>query len=99
MITEKIIVEIDNLSPAQKIALEDLFATWQILGSIGSSRWTKFYADGDGTFNPKITVNGEKPKLTDLITREEVWSGKQNYAGEYQIDFDTIAWKLRTKED
>lgn len=90
----KITVEIDNLTEAQEIALNDLFATWQSLGSMGASRWTAFFADGDGDFRPKITINGEKPKYTELLDREKLWKGD-----EYRIDFDGVGWALQAIED
>ena len=90
----KIAVEIDNLTEAQEIALNDLFATWVTLGSWGSSRWTAFFADGDGDFRPKVTVNGEKPKTTELIDRDKLWQGD-----EYRIDFDAIGWALEAKSE
>jgi hypothetical protein len=90
-------VVIENVTEAQEIALNDLFATWQYLGNIGASRDTTFFADGDGDFRPKITVNGEKARFTDLIPREEMWRGGRH--GEYRIDFDWIGWKLQEKED
>src|SRR5271167_851602 len=90
----KITVEIDNLTEAQEIALNDLFATWVTLGSWGSSRWTAFFADGDGDFRPKVTVNGEKPKTTELIDRDKLWQGD-----EYRIDFDAIGWALEAKDE
>ncbi len=43
-------ITMENLTEAQEIALNDLFATWQQLRNHGSSRWTAFYADGDGDF-------------------------------------------------
>jgi len=92
----KVTIEIDNLTKAQKIALEDMLATWMFLGNIGSSRWTSFFADGDGNFRPKILVNGEKPKYTDLIDEKMKWPTGRH--GSYGIDFDWIAWKLREKE-
>ena len=103
----KITIEIDNLTEAQEIALNDLFATWQGLGGIGSSRWTAFFADGDGDFRPKIKINGLDPKLTDLLEkRQELCWGRDNdiaiaYArgGSYKIDYDWIGWALQAKED
>lgn len=91
----KMTIEIDNLTEAQAIAIEDMMATWVVLGDLGGSRWTSFYADGDGNFRPKVNVNGKEAKFasTDLISEEErseIWKGK-----EYRIDFDKIAWKLR----
>ena len=90
-------VVIENVTESQEIALNDLFATWQMLGNLGGSRWTGFYADGDGDFRPKITVNGEKAKFTDLLPREEMWKGDRS--NDYAIDFDWIGWKLQEIED
>jgi hypothetical protein len=99
-------VVIENVTEAQEIALNDLFATWQSLGGLGSSRWTAFYADGDGDFRPKITVNGEKAKFTDLLPRKLMWESDSVVAGSferndnaYKIDFDWVGWKLQEKED
>ena len=99
-------ITMENLTEAQVIALNDLFATWQQLGGVGSSRWTAFFADGDGDFRPKITINGEKPKFTDLIPRDQFWSPDQTVAlnfvmdnSAYRIDFDWIGWKLTEKDE
>ena len=69
----KMIIEIDNLTEAQKIAIEDMMYTWQMLGNIGSSRWTSFFSDGGGNFRPKITVDGNKPQSTDIIDEDNKW--------------------------
>lgn len=90
----KVIVEIDDITEPQKIALEDMFATMVMLGNIGSSRWVCFYSDGDGNYRPKILINGEKPKLTDLLIKEERWNG-----GEYRIDFDLVSHRLRRDKE
>ena len=85
-------VEIENITDAQAIALEDMFRTWVNLGNLGSSRWTSFYADGDGNFRPKIKVDGKDAKFSDLIDEEmrnKMW--KEN---EYKIDFDMIGWNF-----
>ena len=93
----KLTIEIENLTEAQVIALNDLFATWMQLGSWGSSRDTTFFADGDGDFCPQILVNGEKPKYTDLLPREKMWA--EGSHGSYRIDYDWIGWKLQEKEE
>lgn len=93
----KLTIEIDNLTEAQVIALNDLLATWMQLGSWGSSRDTTFFADGDGDFRPQILVNGVKPKFTDLIDRARLW--KNGDHGDYRIDFDMIGWALQAKEE
>jgi len=84
-----------EVTEAQKIALEDMFATWNDLGRIGSSRWTNFYADGDGNFKPNVQVNGKLAENTKLLEEKEVWTGGEFANGDYHIDFDTIAWRLR----
>ena len=83
-------IKIENLTEAQAIAIEDMFQTWVSLGSAGFSRWTCFFADGDGNFRPKITVNGNPPVATTLLRDDQKWQGD-----EYRIDLDTIAWLLR----
>lgn len=99
-------VMIENVTESQEIALNDLFATWRELGSVGASRWTAFYADGDGDFRPKITINGEKPKFTELIDRSIFWSSDRVVAETfwdggraYKIDYDWISGKLQEVED
>lgn len=87
-------IKITNIDEAQAIAIEDLLAVWVALGNIGSSRWTSFFADGDGNFRPQITVNGEKPQTTDLLPRPQVWS-----TGDYKIDFDHLYGPLRAGQN
>lgn len=52
------IIEIDNITEAQARAIEDMLALWQHLGAQDGSRWTAFFADGNGGFQPEITVDG-----------------------------------------
>lgn len=100
---KKITIEIDNLTEAQALAIEDLLAQWQVLGGMGSSRWTAFYADGDGNFQPKVTVDGHKAEFCELgVPPKERWTqlweeneyGNLNPHETYMIDFDAIAWAL-----
>ena len=97
----KILVEIDDLTPAQALAIEDMMAMWTYLGGIGASRWTAFMADGDGNFRPKICVDGRKPEAYGNTTKR--WkvpkSIHQQQSDIYFIDFDEIAWELREKQD
>lgn len=93
----KVTIEIDNLTEPQKIALEDMLATWEYLGGMGASRWTGFFADGDGNFRPKILIDGSKPMMTDLIPELSKWP--KGFNGEYRIDFDSIAWQLRAEKN
>lgn len=65
--TKKINIEIDNLTDAQAMAIEDMLKQWVYLGNIGASRWTAFFADGDGNFRPKILVNGQEPKYAGVV--------------------------------
>ena len=55
----KITIEIDNITEAQRQAIEDMMALWQHLGEQGGSRWTAFFSDGNGGFCPEITVDGK----------------------------------------
>ena len=90
-------VEISNITEAQAIALEDMFSTWIYLGKIGSSKWTCFYADGDGNFRPKIEVDGNEAQFapTEIITNEIRKTLCNN--DEYRIDFDYISCKLNNQ--
>ncbi len=69
----KINIEIDNITEPQKIAIEDMMSTWIQLGNLGCSRWTAFFADGDGNFRPKIKIDGNDPKFTKLMDRDIFW--------------------------
>ena len=93
-------VHIDNLTEAQKIALEELFYQWRSLGDLGSSRWTAFYADGDGNFRPRITINGKAPQPSQLAGGpRKRWRDEFRERNVYAIDFDTIGWALREQKD
>jgi hypothetical protein len=82
-------IRVCNLTIAQSIALEDMMATWVQLGNAGASRWTSFFADGDGNFHPQILYNGHTPKKTHFLEEEDTWIGS-----DYKIDFDSIGWKI-----
>ena len=86
-------VEISNITDAQAIALEDMFRTWVGLGNAGASRWTSFYADGDGNFRPNIKVDGKDAEFSPLI--DEKMRNKMWEEGEYRIDYNMLAWKLK----
>ena len=69
----KLNIEIDNLTEAQVIAIEEFLAVWEFLGnSKDISIWTGFWADGKEDFRPKISVDGKKPErcMLDLGLRE-----------------------------
>jgi len=107
---KKLEIVIDNLTEAQAIAIEDMLRQWEMLASWGSSRWTAFYADGDGNFRPKIMVNGTRPEHTKLLKPEERANkvtvnqvpldkeGNIPTSCDYAVDFDTIAWRLREQK-
>ena len=86
----KLEIVIENLKEYDAIAIEDMLSFWQFFGGAGMSRTTSFYADGDGSFRPKITINGHKPKSTDIIPNEM----KLNQNGDYCIDSNDIANRL-----
>ena len=58
----KLSIEIDNITEAQAIAIEDFLATWLFLKEKKMRMWTAFFADGQFDFKPKIKVNGEEAK-------------------------------------
>ncbi len=96
----KRVIEIDGLTEAQALALEDVLAMWHHLGALGSSRWTAFFADGDGNFRPKITIDGRRPQAytkTDAKRRwVTLWRQEEhgmNPIDVYMMDFDEIAWQ------
>lgn len=98
-------IVIENITEPQKIALEDIFRTWMSLGERGSSRWTAFYADGDGNFRPKITIDGRQPTYTDLVKAEDKTVNLVHVNGEnltfrdtYIMDFDKVAWAMNDLE-
>ena len=58
----KLNIEIDNITEAQALAIEDYLATWLFLKEKHMSMWVSFFADGFGGFSPDIKVNGEEAK-------------------------------------
>lgn len=101
-------IEIAGVTDAQAISIEAFMAQWDSLGGIGASRWTCFFADGDGNFRPKIKINGLQPQHQTLIDPKSLWVNMQSQDkdGEYRgsgeafmIDFDSIAWALTTEKE
>lgn len=88
-------IRVDNITEAQALAIQDLLATWAYLGRVGSSRWTAFYADGDGNFRPRCFVNGENAKPCDIGTPPKDRWKRVDGDEMYMLDFDPIAWALR----
>jgi hypothetical protein len=58
----KLSIEIDNITEAQALAIEDILATWLFLKEKKMSMWTAMFADGTNDFQPNIIVNGEEAK-------------------------------------
>ena len=46
---------IDNITPADALALIKMIKYMEHLGNVGSSRMCSFYADDDGAFRPKVS--------------------------------------------
>jgi hypothetical protein len=83
-----------ELTDAQWSAMESFFSVWNSLGSMGSSRWTAFFADGDGDFHPNVKVTQDwrssfrKPTHTAILSEKLFWTKKSE---EYRMDYDLIA--------
>ena len=85
-----------GLTIPQKLALMDLFKLWEEMGGWGSSRWTAFYADGDGNFRPKVKVGfwRRKSKRCELGLPMNKRFGVVSSKEVYRMDFDDIAWAM-----
>ena len=89
-------IKIDNLTEAQEIAIEHMLYMFQYLGGVGSSRTIKFFADGDGNFRPKITIDGNKPKkfVVPESSIKKPFTRESLEKFDLDIDFDNAAWLL-----
>jgi hypothetical protein len=92
----RLIITIDNIGPADAIALKKMFEYMQYLGNIGSSRRCSFYADGDGSFHPKVSFDypielPEVPEVTGIAVATST-GGPIGIRSEFSIDSDDIAW-------
>lgn len=65
------IIEIKEITKEQELAIIDLFANWRKLGETGKSKWTSFYCDGGGDFNPEILVDNKEPEQPKEINRKK----------------------------
>jgi hypothetical protein len=84
----KLFITIDNIAPADAIALMKMLKYMESLGNVGSSRFCGFYADGDGSFHPKVSfvypiALPEVPEITGIDDN-----------GSFKIDSDAIAWRI-----
>lgn len=81
-------ITLENIQPHDAIALIKMFEHMQYLGEIGSSRKCTFFADGDGSFHPKIKYKYpiQLPDVSDVVrlTGNNIFS----------IDSDDVAWKI-----
>lgn len=82
-------ITIENVSQADAIALMKMFKYMEYLGNIGSSRTCSFFADGDGSFRPKVSFVYPE----DLPEVPEI-DGIDEKSGDFNIDSDSIAWKI-----
>jgi hypothetical protein len=99
----KLTITLENVNQADAIALIKMFKYMQYLGNIGSSRWCAFFADGDGSFRPKVSFEypEELPEVPE-INGEITWNEKRKKLegcpiltdGDFAIDSDSIAWKI-----
>lgn len=64
-------IEIENVTPEQELAIRDFFANWVLLGERGRSKWTSFYCDGGGDFNPTISIDGVEPEIPKEVNRKK----------------------------
>lgn len=104
---QRLVVTFDNVNQADALALKKMFEYMQHLGSVGSSRNCTFFADGDGSFRPKVTVDypeklPELKDITGVVTGNEIMEAKRanqnsiltTHEGDFIIDSDEIAWKI-----
>jgi hypothetical protein len=82
-------IRLDNISPADAIALMKMFKYMEYLGNIGSSRKCSFFADGDGSFHPKASFVYpiELPEVPEI-------DGVNEKTRDFSIDSDEIAWHI-----
>ena len=97
----KMVITLDNVLPADAIALKKMFEYMQYLGNIGSSKWCCFYADGDGPCRPKVKIDYpiELPEVEEIDGRvkweKNVFKGAPAHSeGDFAIDSDVIAYEI-----
>lgn len=86
---QKLVITVDNICQADAIAFIKMFEYMQYLGQIGSSRNCTFFADGDGSFHPKVSFSYPE-KLPDVPEIDGVDSKTRDFI----IDSDSIAWEI-----
>ena len=99
----KMVITLDNVLPADAIALKKMFKYMEDLGGAGSSRWCSFFTDGDGSFRPKVKIDYpiELPEVEEIdgiveYNREtkQLENNIISSDGDFAIDSDEIAWKI-----
>ncbi len=99
----KMVITLENVLPADAIALKKMFLYMQLLGHAGGSRWCSFYADGDGSFRPEVKIEypielPEVPEITGEVEYDKETRKLKNSPihsdGDFAIDSDSIAWKI-----
>jgi hypothetical protein len=99
----KMVITLENVLPADAIALKKMFERMQYLGNIGSSRMCSFFADGDGSFRPKVKIDyplelSEVSEIDGVVKyNRETKEYSHDYKmcdGDFMIDPDAIAWKI-----
>jgi hypothetical protein len=96
--TDKIKMRVEmEVTKPQAIALQAMFAYWNQLSSMGSSRYIAFFVDGDGNFHPKcdVSFNKRMPLLTSEMREAAV---VEDIHGDRKYDFDPIAWMLHEED-
>lgn len=100
---QKLVITLDNVGQADAIAIIKMFKYAQRLGNIGASRWCSFFADGDGSFHPKVSFEypenlPEVPEVHGEVTynkkTKELNGHPISNDGDFAIDSDSIAWKI-----
>lgn len=100
---QKLVITLENVGQADAIALMKMFKYMQRLGSVGASRWCSFFADGDGSFRPKVSFEypEELPEVPEIdgeieydTTSKKLIGAPVIGDGDFAIDSDDIAWKI-----
>jgi hypothetical protein len=87
-----------QVTEAQALALQAMFKDWNFLASIGASRFSAFYVDGDGNFQPNCTFEFARPiqeltkELRELAVLKDAIVRRDELTRFY--DFDNIAYRI-----
>ena len=102
----KLVIEIDNLTKAQALAIEELMSVWQFINDKKFFYWTAFCIDGFLDWNMKIKVNGKNPErfmedIGDRTGKIKIQQKDGTMLSEemYFLDYLKIKNKLDEKEE